>query len=72
MSQERDFIGPFMLWNLNFAILSGMVESRDERAAYSLIVPLEPRERAAYWMLFDAIRPEIPQLDSYSRCPGAG
>jgi len=71
ISQGRDFIGPMMIWNLNFAILSGMVDSRDERAAYSLIVPGDPRERAAYWMLYDAVRPE-ENLSSYARCPGSG
>lgn len=72
IGQGLDYIGPMMLWNLNWALLAGMVENRDERAAYSVIVPLDPRERAAYWMLYDAIRPEIPSLPSYSRCPGAG
>lgn len=71
IGQSLDYMGPMMLWNLNFALLSGMVDSRDERAAYSILVPLEPRERAAYWMIFDAIRPD-QQLGSYSRCPGAG
>jgi hypothetical protein len=71
IAQSTDYMGPMILWNLNFAVLSGMVENRDERAAYSLITPLNPRERAAYWMIFDAIRPE-EQLQSYSRCPGPG
>jgi polysaccharide biosynthesis protein PslG len=71
MAQERDFMGPMILWNLNFAVLSGMVDNRDERAAYSLIVPLDPRERAAYWMIYDAVRPD-ENLPSYSRCPGVG
>ncbi len=72
IGQTLDYMGPMMLWNLNFAMLSGMVDNRDERAGYSLLVPLDPRERAAYWMLYDAIRPEIPSLPSYSRCPGIG
>lgn len=71
MAQGWDYMGPMILWNLNFALLTGMVENRDERAAYSLLTPLNPRERAAYWMLFDAIRPD-QQLASYSRCPGSG
>lgn len=71
MAQERDYMGPMILWNLNFATLVGLVESRDERAAYSLIIPRgAPRERAAYWMLYDAIRADIPQLESYAVCPG--
>ncbi len=71
MAQGWDYMGPMILWNLNFALLTGMVENRDERAAYSLLTPLNPRERAAYWMLFDAVRPD-EQLPSYSRCPGPG
>lgn len=71
MGQERDYIGPMMLWNLNFAILTGLVENRDERAAYSLIVPRQARERAAYWMLYDAMRP-AESLSSYAACPGPG
>ena len=70
IGQSLDYMGPMILWNLNFAVLAGMVDNRDERAAYSLIVPLDPRERAAYWMIYDAIRPE-ENLPSYSRCPGA-
>ncbi|MBI5669342.1 MAG: cellulase family glycosylhydrolase [Chloroflexi bacterium] len=71
MAQERDYMGPMILWNLNFATLAGLVENRDERAAYSLIIPRgAPRERAAYWMLYDAIHTDIPQLESYAVCPG--
>lgn len=68
--QSLPYMGPMILWNLNWAMLSGMVENRDERAAYSLIVPLPIRERAAYWMLYDAIRPD-EQLADYARCGGA-
>ena len=71
IGQSLDYMGPMILWNLNFAVLSGLVENRDERAAYSLITPLNPRERAGYWMIYDAIRPD-KQLPSYSRCPGPG
>ncbi len=70
MGQERDYMGPMILWNLNFAVLAGLVENRDERAAYSLIIPRDVRERAAFWMLYDAVRPEIPQLETYAVCPG--
>ncbi len=70
IGQSTPFMGPMMLWNLNFAMLAGMVSNRDERAGYSLLVPLNPRERAAYWMIYDAVRPEVPSLSSYSRCPG--
>jgi hypothetical protein len=68
--QAQPYMGPMMLWNLNWAMLSGMVENRDERAAYSMIVPLPIRERAVYWMLYDAIRP-AEQLPDYARCGGA-
>lgn len=65
IGQESDFIGPMILWNLNWALLPGLRESRDERAAYSLLVaPLNPNERPLYWMLFDALRPDT-QLDRY-------
>jgi hypothetical protein len=71
IGQSLDYMGPMILWNLNFAVLAGMVENRDERAAYSLITPLNPRERAGYWMIYDAIHTD-KQLTSYSRCPGPG
>lgn len=53
------------LWNLNFATLAGMIENRDERAAYSILAPGEScniivgsanrTERPLFWMLFDAL-----------------
>jgi hypothetical protein len=74
IGQSTDYIGPMILWNLNFALLSGMIDNRDERAAYSLLVPgtlcvvdVEDEnitERPLFWMLYDAVRPDI-QLDSY-------
>ena len=64
IGQETDYIGPMFLWNLNFAMLPSLLENRDERAAYGLIVPLQPRERPAYWMLYDAVRPDV-QLERY-------
>jgi hypothetical protein len=70
IAQSTDYMGPMILWNLNFAMLAGLVENRDERAAYSLLTPLNPRERAAYWMIYDAVRPNNQPLTSYSRCPG--
>ncbi|MBL8155068.1 MAG: hypothetical protein JNM70_12865, partial [Anaerolineae bacterium] len=70
IAQSWDYVGPVILWNLNIAN-QVTVQNRDEMAAYSMIVPLELRERAAYWMLYDAIRPD-QQLSSYSRCPGPG
>ena len=56
--QQLDYVGPMFLWNMNFAWLPHLVSSRDERTAYSLLVPLQPQERPLFWMLFDAVRPE--------------
>ncbi len=68
IAQSQDFMGPFIIWNLNVAN-EVTVANKDEMAAYSLIIPREvPRERAAYWMIHDAVRPE-EQLTSYAVCP---
>ncbi|MCK6578214.1 MAG: hypothetical protein L6Q98_08945 [Anaerolineae bacterium] len=74
IAQAQGFIGPVMIWNLNFATLAGLIENGDERTAYSLVVPGESgdviigsanhTERPLYWMLYDAIRPEV-NLDTY-------
>jgi polysaccharide biosynthesis protein PslG len=64
IGQADPTIGPMFLWNLNFAILGNLVEEGDERAAYSLLVPLQPAERPLYWMLYDAVRPD-EELDRY-------
>lgn len=64
IGQEQPGIGPMFLWNLNFAVLGNLVENGDERAGYSLVVPLQPMERPAYWMLYDAVRPDV-QLPKY-------
>ncbi|MCB9453664.1 MAG: hypothetical protein H6672_19710 [Anaerolineaceae bacterium] len=74
IGQSLDYMGPMFLWNLNFALLSGLIENRDERAAYSIILPgsncvvdvnsTNRTERPLYWMLYDAIRPDV-QLDKY-------
>jgi polysaccharide biosynthesis protein PslG len=78
--QERGDMGVTMLWNLNFATLAGgtLISGRDERAAYSMVVPgqgcqvnLESgsrTERPVYWMLYDALRPEV-DLDDYCGTP---
>lgn len=64
IGEQLDYVGPMILWNMNFAWLPPLVSGRDERAAYSLLVPLQPQERPLYWMIYDAVRPEL-QLDSY-------
>jgi hypothetical protein len=78
IGQETDYIGPMILWNLNFAVLSGLLENRDERAAYSILVPgsacqidIESdsiTERPLYWMIYDAVRPAT-QLPDYCGIP---
>lgn len=64
IGQEQPGIGPMFLWNLNFAMLGNLVEERDERAGFSLLVPLPVNERPAFWMLYDAVRPD-EQLERY-------
>lgn len=64
LAQQAGYIGPMLLWNLNFGTLEGRVEARDERAAYSLLVPLNPAERPLFWMIYDAVRPDV-QLPRY-------
>ncbi|MCC6616586.1 MAG: cellulase family glycosylhydrolase [Anaerolineae bacterium] len=68
IAQERGDVGIKVLWNLNFAVLSGLIGGRDERAAYSMLVPgdacqINPdspnhTERPIFWMLFDAVHPD--------------
>jgi hypothetical protein len=64
IAQEQPGMGPMFLWNLNFAMLGNLVQERDERVGYSLLVPLPVNERPAFWMLYDAVRPD-EQLDRY-------
>jgi hypothetical protein len=64
IAQEQQGVGPMFLWNLNFAMLGNLVQERDERAGFSLLVPLPINERPAFWMLYDAVRPD-EQLDRY-------
>jgi hypothetical protein len=78
IAQESSFIGPVFLWNLNFATLFGLIENRDERVAYSIIVPgtgcniiagnSERTERPLFWMLYDAVRPN-DQLPDFCGVP---
>lgn len=68
IAEEMGYVGPVFLWNLNFATLTGLIENRDERVAYSIIIPgsgcnvsvgsSERTERPLFWMLFDAVHPE--------------
>jgi hypothetical protein len=85
LAQERGDIGVKILWNLNFATLSGLIGGRDERAAYSMLVrgdgcqvnPDSPNitERPLFWMLFDAVRHDERLTDwcgMPSEIPGLG
>ncbi len=65
IGQSTANIGPMFLWNLNFAMLGDLVQKRDERAAYSILVPLNPSERPLFWMLYDAVRSDVtlPKYD---------
>lgn len=72
--QTADYFAPAILWNLNFAVLNNLINERDERTAYSLMVPgsagvvdvesEDVTERPLYWMIYDAVRPDI-QLERY-------
>lgn len=74
IGQQTPFIGPMILWNLNFATLAGLIENADERIAYSLVLPgsggvidtnsTDTTERPLYWMIYDAVRPDV-DLDKY-------
>lgn len=72
--QSTDYIEVMVLWNLNFGTLGNLIENRDERIGYSLVVPgtsgqievgsTNLTERPLYWMIYDAVRPDV-QLDRY-------
>lgn len=74
IAQSSGYIGPVILWNLNFGVLAGLIENRDERVAYSLVMPgtlgnIDPTsrdrtERPLFWMIYDAVRPDV-QLPSF-------
>jgi hypothetical protein len=61
LAQELDYMGPMFLWNLNLAqVHPELIEERDERIAYSLVLPDgNPQERPLYWMLFESPRSDI-------------
>jgi hypothetical protein len=37
LAQERDYMGPMILWNLNFATVSGAVDRSDPQTGYGLL-----------------------------------
>ena len=50
IAQAIPYLGPMMLWNLNFANEIRVLEQRDERTAYSALNPaVFPSERPLYW-----------------------
>lgn len=54
IGQELPYVGPMILWNLNFAN-PFTVENSDEVAGYSILNPVVfPSERPLYWMLGQA------------------
>ncbi len=64
IAQGLDYMGPMLLWNLNFAN-STLIQNRDERAGYSIVLPPPMPERPLYWMLFDALHPDIDLKGKY-------
>lgn len=73
IAQTAGDIQGTVLWNLNFAN-PVLMSQGDERTAYSLVVPgtlgnvdvnsTDRTERPLYWMLHDAVRPDV-QLTSF-------
>ncbi len=54
-SGNYNYVGPMILWNLNFATLPEAVAvHREEQAGYSLLRP-DQTERPLYWILWDAL-----------------
>jgi polysaccharide biosynthesis protein PslG len=54
IGQDLPYVGPMILWNLNFAN-SFLVENSNEVAGYSIINPvIFPSERPLYWALSQA------------------
>lgn len=56
IGQSRGDMGLMVLWNLNFSS-APLVENRDERAGYGLILPdgYNPVERPLFWALFEIL-----------------
>jgi hypothetical protein len=51
IGQDLPYMGPMILWNLNFAN-EFSVAQRQEIAAYSILMPnTVPQERPLYWLL---------------------
>lgn len=61
IAQDLPYMGPLILWNLNFANQT-TVEQGNEIVAYSIINPtVFPQERLLYWLLSQATRDENGQ-----------
>lgn len=54
IGEQRADVALMILWNLNFGAKEINIDQRDERAAYSLIIPAEYIERPVYWKLREA------------------
>jgi len=37
LAQERSYLGPMIIWNLNFATIPGQVNNSDQQTGYSLL-----------------------------------
>jgi len=59
IGQQRSDIGIMILWNMNYATQLN-VERSDERAAYAIVTATI---RPAYWMIKDAINPNLSYND---------
>ena len=55
LAQERPYLGPMMLWNLNFALIPGAVDQSDPKTAYSLL-DSQWRPRPVYQTLQQAAK----------------
>ncbi len=66
IGESSGYMGPMILWNLDFALQRPLVEQGNEQIGYSILIPgngcqLHPHsdeatERPLHWMLFDAVR----------------
>ncbi len=53
LGEERSWVGPMILWNLNFSTLLGVLDKSDPQAAYGMLNP-DWSPRPVYQLLKDA------------------
>ena len=53
LAQDRSYVGPMMLWNLNFSTVDGAVDHSDPKAGYA-ILDTHWQPRPVYYALKDA------------------